>query len=103
NGATNSDQREVVGGGGGRCLGKSDRSRGAGIERTYRRSKKRIRDRIHCGPKHLWGPASLLGAPGRFQQKVRTECADQFYGGSEDGGAGRPEQQPDPNGRKSIT
>src|SRR5262249_41053461 len=97
NGATNSDQREVVGGGGGRCLGKSDRSRGAGIERTYRRSKKRTRDRIHCRPKHLWGTASLLGAPGRFQQEVRTECTYQFYGGNAQTRAGAPQQSPNPN------
>src|SRR5262249_61647732 len=103
NGATNSDQREVVGGGGGRCLGKSDRSRGAGIERTYRRSKKRTGDRMHCGPKHLWRPASLLGAPGRFQQKVRTECADQLYGGSPTAGQRCSTQFPNPKGEKNIT
>ena len=55
-----------------------------------------------AGPSTFGGPASLLGAPGRFQQKVRTECADQFYGETEHAGDGRPNHHRSQSGQKII-
>src|SRR5215471_17985736 len=55
-----------------------------------------------AGPSTFGGPASLLGAPGRFQQKVRTECADQFYGETDHAGDGRPNHHRSQSGQKII-
>src|SRR5215813_720730 len=45
---------------------------------------------------------AFTAGPSSFQQKVRTECADQFYGETDHAGDGRPNHHRSQSGQKII-